>query len=134
MSDFNTSIIEDFRANGGVVERFGGAPMVILNTIGAKSGEIREIPLVMLVDGDRHFIFASAAGGPQHPAWHYNLIAHPEVEVELGTEKFTARLVPVDDPERGERLDQQIGVMDNFAAYKADAAPRLIPVYEIVPA
>jgi deazaflavin-dependent oxidoreductase (nitroreductase family) len=85
----------------------------------------------MLADGDRRFVFASAAGSPKHPDWHYNLQANPEIEVEIGTEKFTARLTSIDDPERDARLEQQAGIMPQFAEYKTSAAPREIPVYEL---
>lgn len=132
MSDWNPQVIAEFRANGGKVEQFGDAPLVILNTIGAKSGQVREIPLVMLLDGDRKFIFASAAGSPKHPDWYHNLVANPEIEVEIGTEKTTARLEPLPDPDRGDRLSQMAGIMPQFADYVTNAAPRVIPAFEIV--
>ena len=132
MSDWNTAVIAEFRANGGKVEQFGDAPLVILNTIGAKSGQVREIPLVMLLDGDRKFVFASAAGSPKHPDWYHNLIANPQIEVEIGTDKTTARLEPLADPARGDRLDQMAGIMPQFGEYVTNAAPRVIPAFEIV--
>ena len=134
MSDWNTQVIAEFRANGGKVEQFGDAPLVILSTVGAKSGQIREIPLVMLLDGDRKFIFASAAGSPKHPDWYYNLVANPEIEVEIGTEKTTARLEPLADPDRGDRLSQMAAIMPQFGEYIGNAAPRVIPAFEIVAA
>lgn len=134
MSDWNAQVIAEFRANGGRVEQFGDAPLVILNTVGAKSGQIREIPLVMLVDDDRRFVFASAAGAPRHPDWYHNLVANPEIEVEIGTETFTARLEPLADPERGDRLSAMAQRMPQFGEYVTNAAPRVIPAFEIVPA
>ncbi|MEM7285292.1 MAG: nitroreductase/quinone reductase family protein [Actinomycetota bacterium] len=134
MSDWNAQVIAEFRANGGKVEQFGDAPLVILNTVGAKSGQIREIPLVMLLDGDRKFVFASAAGSPKHPDWYHNLIANPEIEVEIGTAKTSARLEPLPEPDRGDRLGQMADVMPQFAEYVGNAAPRLIPAFEIVDA
>lgn len=131
MSDWNTAVIEEFRANGGKVEQFGDAPLVILNTIGAKSGHVREIPLVMLIDGDQRFVFASAAGSPKHPDWYHNLLATPEIDVEFGTETVRARLTPLDEADRAARLDEQAGLMPQFADYMSSAAPRLIPVFEI---
>lgn len=132
MSDWNAQVIAEFRANGGKVEQFGDAPLVILNTVGAKSGQIREIPLVMLLDGDRKFVFASAAGSPKHPDWYYNLIANPEIEVEIGTDKTTARLEPLSEPDRGDRLNQMGELMPQFVEYVTNAAPRVIPAFEIV--
>ncbi|MDH3755172.1 MAG: nitroreductase family deazaflavin-dependent oxidoreductase [Acidimicrobiia bacterium] len=131
MSDFNAAIVDEFRANGGKVAQFGDAPLVVLNTIGAKSGEIREVPLVSLVDGDQRFVFASAAGSPKSPDWYHNIIANPEIDVEVGTETFRARLSPLDDPARADRLAQQIELMPQFGEYVTSAAPRLIPVIAI---
>jgi deazaflavin-dependent oxidoreductase (nitroreductase family) len=133
MSDWNAAIIEEFRANSGKVEQFGDAPLVILHTIGAKSGQLREIPLVMLLDGDQRFVFASAAGAPKHPDWYHNLLATPEIDVEPPAETIRARLTPLGEAERASRLDQQAGIMPQFGDYMTSAAPRLIPVFEIVP-
>lgn len=91
VSDWNKQVIEEFRSNGG---RVGGTyadrPLLLLNTKGAKSGETRTTPLAYLTDGDRLIVFASMLGAPKHPAWYYNLVAHPEVTVEIGAEKFNA--------------------------------------------
>ena len=69
MNDWNAQVIEEFRANGGTVAQFGDAPLVILHTIGAKSGELREIPLVALVEDDDLYVFASKAGATTNPNW-----------------------------------------------------------------
>ena len=99
MSDFNAQIIAEFRANDGKVAMFGDAPVVILHTIGAKSGSVREIPLVALVEGDSMIVFASKAGAPTNPDWYHNLKANPEITVEFGTERFDARVeeLPADE-------------------------------------
>ncbi|MCU1368806.1 MAG: nitroreductase family deazaflavin-dependent oxidoreductase, partial [Ilumatobacteraceae bacterium] len=74
MSDFNTAIIEEFRANAGKVGgNFDGAPMVLITTTGAKSGQPRTAPLVYLPDNGRVVIFASKAGAPTNPDWYHNL-------------------------------------------------------------
>ena len=67
MSDWNTQIITEFRATGGKAAQFGDAPLVILHTIGAKTGKLREIPLVALVEGDELIVFASKGGAPDNP-------------------------------------------------------------------
>ena len=78
MNDFNTAIIEEFRANAGKVGGgFEGAPMVLLHTTGAKSGEDRVAPLVYRSEGDRVVIFASKGGAPTHPDWYHNIVANP---------------------------------------------------------
>ena len=89
MSDWNEKIIAEFRANGGKVGgNFVGATLIIMHTIGAKSGKERVIPVMTIEDDGRFVIIASKGGSPTHPAWYYNLVANPEIEVEFGTEQF----------------------------------------------
>ncbi|HET8842641.1 MAG TPA: nitroreductase/quinone reductase family protein [Ktedonobacteraceae bacterium] len=104
LNDWDRRLIEEFRTNGGNVGgQFAGAPLLLLTTKGAKSGEPRTRPLVYLSDGGRIYVFAGNRGAPTNPAWYHNLVAHPDVTVELGAEKFEARAIVVDDLE-GERL------------------------------
>ena len=101
VDDFNTKIIEEFRSNGGKVGGgFEGAPVLLLTTSGAKSGKTRVNPMMYLAEGDRMYVFASKAGAPTNPDWYHNLVAHPEVTVEQGTERFEAVATPVDRAER----------------------------------
>jgi len=87
MTDFNTGIIEEFRANAGKVGgMFEGAPLLILHTTGAKSGLQRETPLVYLDYQDRLFIIASKAGADSHPDWYHNIKANSSVSIEVGTD------------------------------------------------
>ena len=89
---FNKAIIDEFRANKGVVGgQFAGAALLLLSTTGAKSGLARVNPLVYLADGDRQIIIASFAGAPTSPPWYHNLLANPEVGVEMGSENFNDR-------------------------------------------
>jgi deazaflavin-dependent oxidoreductase (nitroreductase family) len=131
MSDWNTQVINEFRANAGKVAQFGDAPLVILSTIGAKSGQVREIPLVALVDDDGMYIFASRAGSPTHPDWLFNLRANPEIKVEYGVESFQARLTELPEEARAAKLDAQIALMPTFGEYVKNAVPRIIPVLAI---
>jgi deazaflavin-dependent oxidoreductase (nitroreductase family) len=128
MNDFNKQVIEEFRANGGKVGgNFEGAPMVLLTTTGAKSGEKRINPLVSQPGDDVIYIFASKAGAPTNPDWYYNLVAHPEVEIEFGDEKFTAVASTVEQPERDRIYEKQKEVFPGFADYEK-ATDRVIPV------
>lgn len=131
MSDWNTAVIEEFRANGGRVAQFGDVPLVILHTIGAKSGKVREIPLVALVDDDGMFVFASKAGSPTNPDWFHNLVANPDIDVEYGTERFAATMRRLDDDEARRKLDAQAALMPQFGEYVKSAAPRVIPAFAI---
>jgi len=127
-NDFNEKIIAEFRANGGVVGgQFAGAPLLLLTTTGAKSGQPRISPLVYNTDGDRMVIIASKAGAPTNPDWYYNLVANPTVTLEVGTEKFQAQASVAEEPER-ERLYNQVATkMPGFAEYQRNTT-RVIPV------
>ncbi len=131
MNDWNKQVIEEFRANNGKVAQFGDAPLVVLSTIGAKSGQVREIPLVALVEDDAMVVFASKAGAPTHPDWYYNLKAHPEINVEYGSESFTARVEELPESEARAALARQAQIAPQFAEYVESAAPRVIPAFSI---
>lgn len=128
MNEFNDRIVEEFRANGGKVGKpFEGAPMILVTTTGARSGRTRTSPLVYTRDGDRYVIIASYAGAPKHPAWYHNLVANPEVTVEVGTESFTARASTAEGEERRRLYDAQAALMPNFTEYQ-EKTTREIPV------
>ena len=131
MKDFNEAIMQEFRANGGKVGAFGDAPLVILHTIGAKSGELREIPLVALRNDDGDFVFASAAGSPKHPDWYHNLKANPEIDVEFGADRFAAVVSQLEQSEGDAKLQAQASLIPQFADYVESAAPRKIPVFHV---
>jgi deazaflavin-dependent oxidoreductase (nitroreductase family) len=104
LHEWDRGIIEAFRANeGNVGGQFTGAPLLLLTTTGAKSGKPRTTPLVYLSEGGRIYVFAGNRGAPTNPGWYHNLIAHPDVTVELGPETFEARATIVES-EEGERL------------------------------
>ncbi len=126
---WNTKVIEEFRANAGKVGgRFADANLLLLHTTGAKSGLPRLAPLVYLADGGRLIVFASKGGAPRSPDWYYNLVANPDVRVEVGTEQFQARATVAQEPERTTLYEQMAAVNPGFATYKRTAAPRIIPV------
>lgn len=127
MNNWNAQIIAEFRANGGKVESFGDAPMVILHTIGAKSGAERQNPLVALVDGDALYLFASKAGAPTNPDWYHNVKTNPRVELEFRTERFGAEAVEITGTERDEVYARQVALNPGFGDYEK-ATTRVIPV------
>ena len=135
MNDFNRQVIEEFRSNEGRVGGpFEGAPMVLLTTTGAKSGAERTTPLVCLPgDGETVYVFASKAGAPTDPAWYHNLVAHPDVTVERGTERYAATATPVTGAERDAIYARQAALRPNFAEYQ-EKTTRTIPVVALKPA
>jgi deazaflavin-dependent oxidoreductase (nitroreductase family) len=129
MHDFNQSIIEEFRANHGVVGGgFAGAPVVLLTTTGAKSGQTRINPLVCLPGDDSTIhVFASKGGAPSNPDWYYNLKAHPEVTVEFGDQRYAATAAEVSGDERDRLYAEQAKHFPGFAEYQ-EKTDRVIPV------
>jgi deazaflavin-dependent oxidoreductase (nitroreductase family) len=108
MNEFNRAIIEEFRANDGKVGGpFEGAPVLLLTTIGAKSGESRTTPVMYLPDGERTAIFASKAGAPTNPAWYHNLLANTTVTVEVGTDTVEVDAVVTTGEERDRLFNRQ---------------------------
>lgn len=132
MKSFNARIIDEFRANEGKVAMFADYPMIILHTIGAKSGNKHLVPLVLTIkDNDEWILFATFAGSPKNPPWVYNLRANPEIDVEYGTETFRANVVELDEANAQQIVDAQTGQSEQFAGYVKSAAPRRIPVFRV---
>lgn len=131
MTDFNEwnkAIIAEFRANDGKVGgQFADMPLILLHTTGAKSGRERVNPTAYLVDDDRLVIIASKAGAPTNPDWYYNLVANPEVIVEVGTETFPALATVAEEPERTELYGKMAALNPGFAEYEQNTT-RVIPV------
>lgn len=127
-NDFNQTVITEFRANGGKVSGpFANMSLLLLTTIGAKSGQPRIAPLAYTTDGDHFIIIASKAGAPTNPDWYYNLLANPTVTVEIGQERFQARAAIAEGQER-ERLYAQMGAqLPQFLEYQHKTS-RQIPV------
>jgi deazaflavin-dependent oxidoreductase (nitroreductase family) len=132
INDFNSRIINEFRASGGKLGGpFEGAPMVLLTTTGARSGRQRTTPLAYLPDGDRIVVFASKAGAPTNPDWYHNLRAHPDVTVEVGDETRQMRAVELTGAERERLFDEQKRRIPGFADYEQKTS-RVIPVIALV--
>jgi deazaflavin-dependent oxidoreductase (nitroreductase family) len=132
INDWNRQIIEEFHANAGKVGGpFEGKSLLLLTTTGTRSGKSHTTPLAYLPDGDRQVVFASKGGAPTNPDWYHNLVAHPEVTVEIGngskTETFQATATVIAGEERDQLYAKQVEVFPGFAEYQAKTS-RLIPV------
>jgi deazaflavin-dependent oxidoreductase (nitroreductase family) len=128
-NDWNKKIIGEFRANGGKVGgMFEGAPLLLLHSTGARSGFERVHPLRYQRVGDEFAVFASKAGAPTNPDWYYNLRAHPDAEIEIGTETVKVRARVAEDEERERIWERQKQQAPNFAEYEKTAGGRKIPV------
>ena len=125
---YNRQLIEEFRAHrgksGGPME---GRPLLLLTTAGAKSGQLRTTPMMYIPDGDRLLVIASNAGAPTHPDWYRNLLAHPEVTVEVGNETFKAIAIATEGSERQRLWTRIVELYPFFADHEAKTT-RQIPV------
>jgi deazaflavin-dependent oxidoreductase (nitroreductase family) len=124
----NQRIIAEFRANHGRVGgHFAGAPMLLLHTVGARSGQPRINPVMYLADGDRYLVFASKAGSDRNPDWYWNLRASPDVTIEIVDETVTVHATELTGAERDEKYRIQSERYPGFAAYQQNTS-RTIPV------
>jgi deazaflavin-dependent oxidoreductase (nitroreductase family) len=128
VSDWNRQVIEEFRANGGQVGgQFAGAPLLLLHTVGAKSGQSRVNPMMyQKVDGG-YAVFASKGGAPTNPDWYHNLLVHPQVRAEIGTETVDLVAREVGGDERERIWSAQKAAYPGFADYERKTT-RQIPV------
>lgn len=133
MTDFNSKIIEEFRARGGKVGgQFEGAPILLLHTVGAKSGQPRVNPVMYHPVAGGYAVFASKAGAPSNPDWYHNLLAHPRVKAEIGDETIELRARVADGEERERIWAAQKAAYPGFAEYEQKTTRR-IPVVILEP-
>ncbi len=130
-NDWNSQVVEEFRANEGKVGgQFEGAPLLLLHTKGAKSGAERVNPVMYLDLDGRRYVFASKAGADSSPDWYHNLLANPDVTVEVGEETYAASARPVSGDDRDRIYSEQARRYPGFAEYAAKTS-RVIPVVEL---
>lgn len=134
MSDWNDNIIEQFRANDGVVGgTFQGKPILLLHHKGARTGTERVNPLMYQQVGDAYAVFASKGGADDNPDWYHNLMAHPDVTIEVGTDKIDAWARIVEGAEKTEIWERQKQDFPQFADYEEKTARGQIPVILLEP-
>ena len=132
--DWNTQIINEFRANEGKVGgNFEGAPLLLLHTTGARTGQERINPMMYQDLGDSVAVFASKAGAPTNPDWYRNLVANPDVTAEIGTATRTFRARTAEPDERAPIWEKQKADYPGFGDYEANTS-REIPVVILDPA
>lgn len=131
-ADWNAAVIAEFHANGGEVAAPypDPPPMLLLHTIGRRSGREHIVPMRCLIDGDGLYVFASAHGSTRHPDWYYNLITHPDIEIERGTETIPIRATEIHGAERDRIFALQKARFETFTTYER-ALDRTIPVIRL---
>ena len=132
--DWNAEVIAEFRANRGVVAApyDDPPPMLLLHTIGARSGREHIVPMRGIPDGESFYVFASAHGSRHHPDWHYNLKAQPEIIMEVGTQSISVRAREILGDERDLIFARHAARFPVFADYEAKLE-RTIPVVRLDP-
>jgi len=131
-NDWNAQIIAEFRKNHGKVGgNFEGAPLLLLHTIGRRSGKPRVNPVMYLKDGDRYFVFASKAGADTHPDWFRNLQEQPDVRIEVGDQTIDVHAEEIRGQERNRLYERQASVYSGFADYQRKTK-RVIPVVALI--
>jgi deazaflavin-dependent oxidoreductase (nitroreductase family) len=123
----NQKVIDEFRANAGRVDGPWTIPLLLITTTGAKTGRPFTTPVGYARDGDRLLIFASKGGAPENPDWYRNLVAHPQVTLEVGSEKYRARAEVVTGAERDRLYAEQVQRAPVFGDYEKRTS-RKIPV------
>lgn len=127
----NERIIAEFRENNGKVGgNFAGAPLLLLHTVGARSGQPRINPMMYLEDGDAFLVFASKAGSDRHPDCYWNLLTAPDVTAEVGTETIEVHATELVGTERDEKFAMQAERYSGFAGYQS-RTQRVIPVVKL---
>jgi len=127
-NEFNHGVVDEFRANAGHVGgRWAGAPMILVNHRGARTGTEYTTPLVYTRDGDHFVVVGSKGGSPAHPHWFLNLVAHPEVTIEVGAETIPVTARVAAGEERARLWAARVAASPSFADY-AKAAGRELPV------
>jgi deazaflavin-dependent oxidoreductase (nitroreductase family) len=133
VKDWNRKVIEEFRANKGKVGgMFEGATLLLLHSRGAKSRQERINPLAYVPDGGRFVVIASKGGAPTNPDWYYNVVATPDLTVEVGTETFRVHATVAQEPERTRLYNKMVEMLPGFDEYRHKTT-RKIPVVVLTP-
>ncbi len=122
--EYNETLIAEFRANGGVAD---DRPLLLLTTIGARTGQERTTPMMFVPDGERLLVVASNAGAEHHPDWFHNLVAYPDVHVEVTGDQFDATASVLLDDERETVFAEIVNLYPFFADHQSKVT-REIPV------
>jgi deazaflavin-dependent oxidoreductase (nitroreductase family) len=133
VNEFNRNNIEEFRSNHGRLGGpFDGAPVLLLHTTGARSGQERVHPLIYLDDDGRYLLFASAGGVDSSPAWYWNLVANPDASIEVGDQNLDVHAVELSGEERDAKYAEQARRYPQYADYQRSTT-RTIPVLALIP-
>lgn len=133
--DWVAQQVEEYEASGGTRANTlmdTGMPIIVMTTVGRKSGKVRKVPLMRVDHDGEYALVASKGGAPEHPAWYHNLVADPSVTIQDGPEPFEAEVRRVSGAERAEWWERAVAAYPPYADYQADT-DREIPVFVAAP-
>jgi deazaflavin-dependent oxidoreductase (nitroreductase family) len=132
-SDWASKQVEEYESSGGTKgTTMRGKPVVVLTTLGAKSGKIRKTPLMRVENSGEYAVVASLGGAPKHPVWYYNIKAHPEVELQDGPNKQDMVAREVTGEEKAKWWEVAVAAWPDYADYQTKT-DREIPVFVLSP-
>jgi deazaflavin-dependent oxidoreductase (nitroreductase family) len=132
VTDFDEAVIVESRERGGeLTGALAGQQVLLLTHKGARTGKVRTTPLGYYDDFGVPVVFASMMGAPTHPQWYFNVVANPDVAVELGSDAFAARARVVEGPERDALWERVVAEKHFLGAHQAQTGGRVIPLIRL---
>ncbi len=132
-SDFARNQVEAFEASGGTeANTLNGVPIIVLTTVGAKTGQLRKTPLMRVEHEGEYAVVASKGGAPSHPVWYHNVVANPHVELQDGPTKRDYVAHEATGAERDLWWERAVAVWPDYATYQTKT-DRQIPVFVLTP-
>ena len=128
----NRHIREYVETDGAKGHHWQGVPTLLLTTRGRKTGKLRRSALIYGEDAGSYLVVASTGGGDHHPAWYLNLVANPEVELQVGSEKMRAMARTADDGEKPRLWELMAAIFPDYDKYQK-RTERVIPVVILDP-
>ena len=131
-SDWAREQLETYEGSGGTKgTTLRGMPVIILTSVGAKTGKLRKTPLMRVEHDGQYAVVASLGGAPKHPVWYYNLVANPRITIERGDETYSARAVLTEGASRQDAFDKMTVALPRFGDYQKNV-DREIPMFRLV--
>ena len=131
--DFSRDQVEAYERSGGTEGTDNqGRPVIVLTSVGAKSGKLRKTPLMRVEHDGEYAVVASLGGAPKHPVWYFNVIANPHVELQDGTVKKDYQAREVDGEEYATWFERAVETWPDYAEYQKKTT-RKIPIFVLTP-
>lgn len=132
-ADYARRQAEEYEASGGVqAATMQGLPIVVVTTVGRRSGKLRKTPLMRVEHDGRYLLVASLGGAPKHPVWYLNILEHPQVELQDGASRQDMVARELSGPERDVWWQRAVDAFPNYAAYQRKTS-RVIPLLLLEP-